>query len=209
MALKSIRFILAPILLCFVLFTAFFPIDSAQAFDGVSNTEALPLLSIFVSQLKNGQADQVRGVYVPEILAASVVQQPEGHNEFVSTRQNTVTQFGLASQFGSTGLLAHNDLAGASFSHLKIGQKIYLIYGNGQVSTFVVAEILRYQALNPNSITSTFVELDTRDLLKASEVFSKVYNRPGQMVFQTCISKGDELSWGRLFVVAKPYPHKS
>jgi hypothetical protein len=205
MALKPIRYILASIILFFVLSTAFIPTYGVQALGSHSPAQYLPLLSIFVSQVKNGQSDQLRGIYIPEILAAPVVQQPKGDNGFVSPRQNILTQFGLASQFGSTGLLAHNNLAGASFSQLEKDQKIYLIYGDGQISTFVVTEILRYQALRPTSPSSQFIDLNTNDLLKASEVFSSVYDRQGHVIFQTCISNGDEPSWGRLFVIARPY----
>ena len=208
MALKSIRSLLASLFIFFTLSAALIPSHDVQALRSDSHSADLPLLNVFVSQVKNGQSDQLRGVYIPEILAAPVVQQPAGNPGFVSPRQNILTQFSLASQFGSTGLLAHNGLAGASFSQLEADQKIYLIYGDGQISTFVVTKILRYQALEPNSTSSKFIDLDTHDALKASEVFSNVYSRQGQVVFQTCISVGDEPSWGRLFVIAEPYSQK-
>jgi hypothetical protein len=208
MALKSIRSLLASIFIFFALSAALMPSYGVQALSSDSHSANLPLLNVFVSQVKNGQSDQLRGVYIPEILAAPVVQQPARNDGFVSPRQNILTQFGLASQFGSTGLLAHNGLAGASFSQLETDQKIYLIYGDGQIATFVVTKILHYQALEPNSPSSKFIDLDTHDSLKASEVFSKVYSRQGQVVFQTCISAGDEPSWGRLFVIAEPYSQK-
>jgi hypothetical protein len=208
MALKSLRSVPTNIILLFVLSTALIPRYGVQALSRNFPSDNLPLLNVFVDQVKNGQSDQLRGIYIPEILAAPVVQQPKGDNGFVSPRQNIVTQFALASQFGSTGLLAHNNLAGASFFQLETGQKIYLIYGDGQISTFVITEILRYQALQPTSPSSKFIDLNTNDLLKASEVFSNVYDRQGQAIFQTCISKGDEASWGRLFVIAESYSHK-
>jgi hypothetical protein len=208
MALKSIRSLLANLFIFFALSAALIPSHAVQALSSDSRNANLPLLNVFISQVKNGQSDQLRGVYIPEILAAPVVQQPARNDGFVSPRQNILTQFGMASQFGSTGLLAHNNLAGASFSQLEAEQKIYLIYGDGQIATFVVTKILRYQALEPNSTSSKFIDLDTSDSLKASEVFSKVYNRQGQVVFQTCISAGDEPSWGRLFVIAEPYSQK-
>jgi hypothetical protein len=208
MALKSIRSLLANIFLFFTLSATLIPSYGVQALSSDSHTSNLPLLNVFISQVKNGQSDQLRGVYIPEILAAPVVQQPAGNTGFVSPRQNILTQFGLASQFGSTGLLAHNSLTGASFSQLEADQKIYLIYGDGQISTFVVAKILRYQALEPNNTSSKFIDLNTNESLKASEVFSKVYDRQGHVIFQTCISSGNELSWGRLFVIAEPYSYK-
>src|SRR5688572_10073881 len=187
MAPKSIRSIL---ILSFLitLFSALFPTGSVQARSSHFGTSHLPLLDVFVSQIQNGQADELRGIYIPEILAVRVVQQPTGNNEFVSPRQGIATQFGPASQLGSTGLLAHNYLAGENFYLLEEGQKFYLIYGDGRTSAFVVTEILIYQALEPASASSNFADLENSGLLTASELFSKIYNRPGQVIFQTCIS---------------------
>jgi hypothetical protein len=204
--LKSIRSIRSFSVL-FILFMTFIPVNSVQALMSHSHGGSLPLLDVFVSQIKNGRSADLRGIYIPEILAARVVQQPIGNNEFVSPRQNVVTQFELASQVGSTGLLAHNYLAGESFSLLKEDQKFYLIYGDGQVQAFVVTEILHYQALQPTSALSELRDLENGDLLTSSAVFSKVYDRPGQVIFQTCISMGKILTWGRLFVIAEPYSH--
>lgn len=203
MALKTVHFTPAFkfILILFIVFT---PVNSVQALNSKSSGDTLPLLDTFVSQIRNGRAAELRGVYVPEIFAARIVQQPMGKNEFVSPRQNIVTQFGLASHFDSTGLLAHNNLAGANFSLLAKDQIFYLIYGDGQISAFVVTEILRYQALEPDSPLSEFVDLANGDSLTTSEAFSEVYDRPGQVIFQTCIAMGKNLSWGRLFVIAEP-----
>ncbi len=207
MALKSIRSILT-LSFILILFSTLIPTGSVQALSSHFRTSRLPLLDTFVSQVKNGQADELRGVYIPEVFAARVVQQPTGKNEFVSPRQGIATQFGLASQLGSTGLLAHNYLAGESFSLLKEGQKFYLIYGNGRTSAFVVKEILKYRALEPTSTSSDFVDLENSGLLTASELFSKIYDRPGQVIFQTCISVEGNRAGGRLFVIAGPYSNK-
>jgi hypothetical protein len=204
MVLKFIRSI-RTFSLTFVLFMAFMSVRSVQALIDHTVSDSLPPLDAFVSQIKNDQPAELRGIYIPEILAARVVQQPRGNNEFVSPRQNTLTQFDLASQVGSIGLLAHNNLAGKSFSLLEEDQVLYLIYGDGQISAFVVTEILRYQALEPTSALSGFRNLENDDLLTASEAFSAVYHRPGQVIFQTCISGGKTLTWGRLFVIAEPY----
>ena len=204
MALKSIRSILI-LSLSIALFSTLLPTSSVQALSSHFGTSHVPLLDVFVSQIQNGQVDELRGLYIPEILAARVVQQPAGNNEFVSPRQGVATQFGLASQLGSTGLLAHNYLAGESFSLLEEGQKFYLIYGNGQTAAFVVTEILNYRALEPTSASSDFADLENGGLLTASELFSRIYDRPGQVIFQTCISAEGKPAWGRLFVIAQPY----
>ena len=165
---------------------------------------ALTDLDLFVEQVKNGQAEELRGIYIPGILEAPVIQQPSGRADFVSPWENVVTQFSLASKVGSTGLLAHNYLAGQNFSLLEEGQEIYLIYGDGHIAAFVVTEILNYQAVEPNSTSSTFVDLENGSTLTHKELFQKVYDRPGQVILQTCISMNDSASGGRLFIVAKP-----
>jgi len=178
-------------------------IENRQSKGSKAAPAALPTLNTFVSNVVNGQAAEVRGLYVPEIFAAMVVQQPEGTPEFVSPRQNIVTQFRAASALNSVGLLAHNYLAGANFALLQAGQKLYLIYGDGRTAVFVVREVQRYQALQPNSPASDFVDLQSNDQLSAARLFSNAYDRPGQVILQTCIANGGEASWGRLFVIAE------
>jgi len=201
---KSLRSILAfPCI--FILFVTASSFGRAQAPNQHLVDKNLPALNTFVKELRNGQSNEVRGVYIPEIMAAPVIHQPEGNNHFVSSVKNTVTQFDLASQFGSAGFLAHNYLAGQSFSLLEINQIFYLIYGDGQTSMLVVTEILRYQALEPTSTFSEFVDLQNNHHMTTAETFSKVYDRPGQIILQTCIAVGDASSWGRLFVIAEPF----
>ena len=204
MALKSIRSILT-ISFIIILFSTIIPTGSAHAMTEDFNSASLPDLDAFVEQVKNGQADELRGIYIPEILAARIVQQPTGVEDFVSPWQNIVTQFGLASKLGSTGLLAHNYLAGERFSLLQKGQKFHLIHGDGRISTFIVTEVLQYQALEPANTSSPFVDLKNQSSLTYSDLFTKVYNRPGQVIFQTCINAGNDPTWGRLFVIAEPY----
>ncbi len=204
MALKSIRSILTLSFIAILCLTLI-PTGNVHALTGQADSVDLPALDTFVQQVKNGQADELRGVYIPYVLAARVVQQPAGMYGFVSSWQNIMTQFGLASKFGSTGLLAHNNRAGKSFAALQTGRKFHLIYGDGHISTFVVSEMLQFQALEPTSISSSFVDLENGDILTASELFIKIYDRPGQVILQTCIDADHNASWGRLFIIAKPY----
>lgn len=198
---KRTYFIFTSLLL---LLLNFVPGGQAQAMADDFNGESLPGMDAFISQVQNGQAGELRGIYIADLLAAPIVQQPRGMEEFVSPWHNIVTQFGLASSHGSIGLLAHNYLAGKSFSGLQPGQVIHLVYGDGRVATFIVSEILHYQALEPDSTSSSFIDLDTRESQSYASLFSRIYNRPGQVIFQTCISTADDLAWGRLFVIAEP-----
>lgn len=153
----------------------------------------------------NGDADELRGVYVPDILMDDVVQQPGRDATYVSSDPDVLTQFDAANSVGSTGLLAHNYLAGARFSLLDRGQMIYLVYGNGRMAAYVVTQALQYQALQPESPYSNFVNLSNGHTMSASDVFTAVYGRPGDVILQTCIDADGNPSWGRLFVVAEPF----
>jgi len=164
----------------------------------------LPNFTEFSQSVQNGKADLLRGVYVSNVLALPVVQQPSGNAGYVSGNDGEATQFGMASQFGNVGLLAHNHLAGKLFSNISVGQEVRLVYGDGKTETFVVTEILRYQALQPSSPFSSFRNLDKDETLSAEQMFKRVYFGDHHITFQTCIESNGALSWGRLFVIAVP-----
>ena len=190
-------------ILLVVLASFFFHPISAQAM-GNADAEALPSFSEFSNSVQDGRADLVRGVYVPNVLALPVVQQPYGSAGYVSREGSKVTQFRMASKYGTVGLLAHNYLAGKSFYDLEAGDEVRLVYGDGKVETFVVTELLRYQALQPNSVYSSFRDLDTDEVLSVEKMFKRVYFGDNQVTFQTCIEQDGNLSWGRFFVIAIP-----
>jgi hypothetical protein len=187
-----------------VSFAAFVPAHAAGAAD-VSALAPLPTLSAFVASVKDGSANAIRGVYVPGKFALSVAQQPEGYGGYVSRDDGVVTQYGYAARKGTIGLLAHNYLAGSNFTALAAGQKVQIVYGDGRIVNYEVAYIYRYQALQPNSASSIFVNLDDNKQYTAWDVFQKVYTGGDHVTFQTCIEANGELSWGRLFIVALPY----
>jgi len=165
---------------------------------------ALPDFVEFTKSVHSTEATVLRGVYVPEVLALPVAQQPAGEAGFVSSKLGEVTQFGMAAQYGNVGLLAHNHLSGSSFSQLAIGQEVRLVYGDGTVEYFVIAQILKFQALEPTSQYSSFRDLSNNELLTSEQLFNRVYRGERHVTFQTCIAGAESLSWGRLFVVAIP-----
>ena len=165
----------------------------------------MPPLETFIEQVQNGDAATVRGIYAPGLFADAVAQQPHDDPAFVSSEEDTVTQFGLAASHGSIGLLAHNSLAGQNFFALRAGQIFLLIYGDGSRTAFRVTRLLRARALNPESIRSNFIDLDTGHFLTAARLFDSVYDQPGRLILQTCIEAEGDPSWGRLFVIAEPY----
>lgn len=166
----------------------------------------LPDLQTFSASLTDGAPGELRGVFADGIFAVPVAQQPTAAPGYVSLTDHTVTQFRQAAQFGNVGLLAHNSLTGQHFFQLGAGQLIYLVYGDGRVEPYQVSSILQYQATDPSSPTSHFIDLATNQRLSASELFTKVYRGPKHLVLQTCIAKNLNGSWGRLFIIAEPAP---
>lgn len=203
MALKNqnIRFILNLSLLLFTLTALLLNPISVLA---MGNNTTLPSFADFSKTVQNGQAGVLRGVYVPNVLALPVIQQPSGNAGYVSNNDGEATQFRMASQFGNVGLLAHNHLSGTLFSGLAVGQEIILVYGDGHTEHFVVKEVLKYQALQPNSPYSSFKNTNKDEVLSAEQMFKRVYFGDRHVTFQTCIEAEGNLSWGRLFVIAIP-----
>lgn len=189
-------------MLVLVIFSVFF--SSMIAISMVKAGNILPDFTDFAQPVGDSDANTLSGVYVPDVLALPVIQQPPGDAGYVSNKDDQATQFAMASQFGSVGLLAHNYLSGRFFSELTVGQEVRLVYGNGIVEYFVITEILRYQALEPNSELSSFRNLDRSEVLSADQMFKRVYAGERHVTFQTCIEANGTVSWGRLFVVAKP-----
>ncbi len=170
----------------------------------LGNGEALPDFTEFSKTVQNNQANVLRGVYVPDVLALPVVQQPTGNAGYVSFTDGELTQFNMAAQFGNVGILAHNNLSGRLFSQLAVGQQVRLVYGDGKVEYFVITQVLSFQALQPASPYSSFLDLKNNDKLTAEQVFKKVYTGDRHVTFQTCIAGPGSSSWGRLFVIAVP-----
>jgi hypothetical protein len=142
MALKNqnTRFFLNFSLLLFTLASLWLNPISALA---MGNPAALPSFADFSKTVQNGQADLLRGVYVSDVMALPIVQQPAGKAGYVSSKDGETTQFRMASQFGNLGLLAHNHLAGKDFSNLAVGQEVIMVYGDGSVERFIVTEVLQ------------------------------------------------------------------
>src|SRR3990170_4507568 len=115
-------------------------------------------------------------------------------------------QFAMAAQYGTVALLAHNYLLGQQFFSVAQGKVLSLVYGDGHANTYRVKQVLRYQALSPNSPYSDFVDLDDPSgaRISVTDLFYKVYTQNGQLVLQTCIESDGNSSWGRLFVIAEP-----
>ena len=168
----------------------------------LADRNSIPDLTTFVSSVTDGNRKLLRGVYAQGVFALPIVQQTYAAE--VSRMDETVTQFSMAQTYGVVGLLAHNNLSGAQFFDLMVGQPVSLVYGDGRIENFVVARVLRFQATIPESAQSQFINLDTGKGTDAEGLFRQVYMGSRHVTFQTCIENEGNSSWGRLFVIAEP-----
>jgi hypothetical protein len=166
-----------------------------------------PELESFINSVVNHRAGQVVGVYVPGVFALPIQQQPAGNHSFITPFDGAITQYGPPLAHGTISLLAHNYLSGRVFFNLKIGQQVTLVFGDGSLDRYQITTIDNYQALSPTDPYSDFI--NQNDASGAVQSFQQVYDRyykvDGQLVFQTCVEKFGDLSWGRVFIVAQPY----
>lgn len=161
-------------------------------------------LTSFISAVYNANGNSVRGIYIKDVLQLPVVQQPASNPGYVSSANNTVTQFYTASYYGSIGLLAHNTLAGSYFFLVDFDDPIYVVFGDGHLETYKVVDIRYYQALSPNSPYSSFVNLANPDqTIGYEQLFYETYGVSGRLVMQTCVEREGLDSWGRLFIIAE------
>jgi hypothetical protein len=167
--------------------------------------------SQFINAASNYELNENQQLSVPSVLYLDestnfkIGQQPPGNINFVTSFPNYVTEYSEASKHGSIGLLAHNYLAGQHFFQIAPGQEIKLGYSDKKTELFLVTEIKKYQALYPNSPSSDFIDLATGERLSAFQLFENIYaEQTSQLVLQTCISANQNLTWGRLFIIAKP-----
>lgn len=164
-----------------------------------------PIFDQFIEDVKNGNPDQIVGLWAENVMALRVVYQPASNPGFVSTEDNVATYFMVPwEKAGNHGLLAHNYLAGRYFFNLKVGDIIQLVFGDGYYMDFEISEIKEFQALQPDSPYSNFIDLTTGEQLTVNDVFVEVYMGDFHTTLQTCIANGNESEWGRLFTIAPP-----
>jgi hypothetical protein len=167
--------------------------------------KTVPLFDQFIQDIKTGEKNKIVGLWVDGKMALTVVYQPASNPGFVSTVDNVATYFLLPYKMaGNYGMLAHNYLAGRFFFDLVNGDVIQLVFGDGDYQDFEVADIKDYQALQPNSPRSDYINLVSGAQLTANNLFYEVYMGNFHTTLQTCIAQGIEDSWGRRFVLAPP-----
>jgi hypothetical protein len=188
---------------------AYVPLEDSTLFEDFDPSEVDSELdnglSDFIQSVATGNPDMLTGVFVADLFALDVQPQPAGSPAYVSDQEGVATQFGLASDFGSIALMAHNHLSGSVFGELVTGDEVYIVYGDGRVEGFIITDTRRLQALQPYSPYSDFLDLDNDNArLTATELFYQVYDQPEYLILLTCITSEGIDAWGRLFVIAEP-----
>jgi hypothetical protein len=158
----------------------------------------------FIAEVYTGEEGVVRGVFVPGMFAFPIIQQPEGNDIYVSLKPDLVTQFRQAKRHDVTGLLAHNYLSGEDFYQLKMGQEIWIVYGDKEIRRYQVSGLHEFQKLNPIDLYSNLLDLNTHEELSMTEVYHQFYWGSHHLIFQTCLVGEGRLDWGLFFVVAVP-----
>ena len=182
------------------------PISSSNIFGLNSDTQAgyFPSISEFAFEISsNPSSASLSGIYVENILADRIVQQPIGNPGYVSNEEDTVTQFSMATHFGTIGILAHNTAAGAAFFELELDDVIYLVQSSGKLQSFIVKEIQEYQAIWPNNTYSDFFDLrDPSSLISAQTLFL-IHTAGAEFSFFKPVSKTAGIRAGEGFLLSQ------
>jgi hypothetical protein len=167
-------------------------------------------LDSFIRRVWTGQPSTLTGIFISNDASFMVMQQPKDNPVYVHERPRVVTQYKMATMFGTTGILAHNTLAGSSFLDLKLNQPLTLVYGDGQTRQYQVSSIKRFQAIETENPYSDFIDLDQPGKkMSSGDVFTRMYTQRDAVVLQTCLEKDGDASWGRIFITAMPLQVKA
>ena len=147
----------------------------------------------------NKNSINISRVTVPGKFSYSV---PQAGNS-VPNQAGVVGQYAEAKGNGNIGLLAHNYLAGSSFAWINYGDEVQVTNSNGNIEYYVVNNILRFKASNPNDFTKPFIDEGSGQNYSARGLFNIAY-KSGMVTFQTCIAQGGSTTWGIIFVQAVP-----
>lgn len=180
------------------------PVATQEIPTATALSTTLPPLDEFIHQVADGRVGDVCGLYIQGITALKIVQQPAGNLGYIDQNEGTATQFQSANAFGAVGLLAHNFLAGRDFFHIKTGQDMILVNGDGSIHHYQASIISDYQRLTPTDLRSNFIELASSQQLTADQLFGKFYKKAHHLILQTCIENSGDPDWGVRFIDGVP-----
>ncbi|OGG07931.1 hypothetical protein A3D05_00050 [Candidatus Gottesmanbacteria bacterium RIFCSPHIGHO2_02_FULL_40_24] len=171
---------------------------------------------ILSEKYRNENPHQVVGIYFKgktesgsKGFALEIVQQKK--DLYVPGVCGIAAQFGLAARNGVLGILAHNYLEGKEFESIiqQSEREIAVFTAEGRKLLFKVTSVDYYQMLedgdyylNLNNVSNT----SKKKLYTDNEIFNIYYGEAntGNLTLQTCLQKGTNKIWGKVFIVAEP-----
>lgn len=183
------------------------PHVSIPTYTGKNHQKLKAAQDVFESGFFEDHIKKADRVSIEGGFSLPIIQQPEGKDFFVSTKNDLITQFNSPAKNGVTGLLAHNYLSGQEFYNLKIGQKLTVDYEGGFIHRYKIVSINRFQKLDASTVYSDLVDLETNKEISSTDVYNRFYSGSPHVTFQTCIEKDGHWDWGLIFITAEPiYP---
>jgi len=155
----------------------------------------IPSLEEFRRSVMNGNANQLTGIWVEDILAFKV--SPGTHSYAPSTR-NTASVYSWADDHGVTALLIHNYLGGTLLYQLNAGMYIAVVYGNGGVDWYLSRGGTWYEARNysPSGFKGPFRIWSCGDCdfdISVQDIRWRHYAGTPHLAFQTCVETADRV----------------
>ncbi len=174
------------------------PVDSAQS--------SFPAASTVESNVVSAQSTTTSPISLFIGANSYSIELYEGS---VTTDSYKVTLGIFSSKPNAIWLLGHNNLVGAAFLKLQVGDEFFIHFQDSRTQWYKVDSIRRYRAITPESDGTNLVEVSypsLNDITGQEEEPFSVKNKvlqDGYVTLQTCISKDGNGIWGRLFVIAK------
>lgn len=187
-----------------------FPVEKSEQISYSNNVPPMKtatgpdaLFIDFRDRVITGDSEKITGFYSRAVGGFYVIQQPSGKDGIVSPVEGVLTQFGRTAANGVIGLMAHNYSSGKWFSSFSPGDEFFVVYGDGSYEVFRYTESIRYRALDGKNALTDFIDLSSGQRFDVDQVYDRVYGGKPHLTLQTCIQSENDLTWGRMFIIAE------
>jgi hypothetical protein len=152
----------------------------------------VPSLADFRQSVMTGDADQLTGIWVEDILAFRV---SAGLTTYAPNSRDTVSVYRWAWDHGVVGLLIHDYLGGVKLYQLNPGVRIAAIYGNGGTDWYLSRGGTWYEAQTYPSggFAGPFRIWSCSNCgydISVQEIRNRHYSGSHRLAFQTCAVVG-------------------
>jgi hypothetical protein len=166
---------------------------------------------IFLLLLLQCKPTQESDIIFPNVPPMKIVQQPYKNYNWISDFTNVFTQLAQPRSIYGTKVFSIHTYGNDNVLYdLKVGD---IIFYRTKITTnecsneiylnfYQVKEIYHYQAVQPLNPRTPLIDLETNETFSSTRIFDKLFGNNKRILFQTCIFKDGNTSWGRLFIVA-------